>query len=192
LGLKKKRTRRHLLEMGLNITSLIDVLTVLIFFLLKSMTVNSVAISPPANVNIPKTISETPLENSVSVTISNTELRFNNEVILTLENGIIDKKYFDSDNRTILSLKNLLDQKYAQKIHESNSEAKTLGDLKKDRLPANSKNQKLNLQSDFNLQIPAKIIIQADKDLPFHTIQFLLHTAALSGFTDYQFVVAPK
>jgi biopolymer transport protein ExbD len=162
MALKKRRPKRHLLELGLNITSLIDVLTVLIFFLLKSMTVTSVVISPPADLVIPRTASDTPLEDSVSVSLSNQELRMNNEVVVKLTDGQFDKTDFDSDRRTLKNLKTLLDKAAQEK-----------------RQPAAD-------------ELPTKIIIQADKDLPFHTIQFLLHTAALSGFTDYQFVVAPK
>lgn len=162
MALKKKRPKRHLLEMGLNITSLIDVLTVLIFFLVKSMTVNSVVITPPVDLVIPKTTSDTPLEDSVSVALSKQELRMNNELVLKLADGQFDKSVFENDRRTIKALRVLLDKASQDK-----------------RQPA----------SDL---LPTKIIIQADKDLPFHTVQYLLHTAALSGFTDYQFVVAPK
>jgi biopolymer transport protein ExbD len=188
MALKKRRVKRHLLVMGLNITSLIDVLTVLIFFLVKSMTVTSVVISPPADLKIPKTVSDTPLEDSVSISISNNELRLNNEFVLKLENGYVEKKLLDSDQRTIKPLKELLEKEYSKKYQslENASVSK-----KSERLPA-SNIQNQSTKNEPTEKFQGKIIIQADKDLPFHSIQFLLHTAAVSGFTDYQFVVAPK
>lgn len=191
MALKKRRVKRHLLVMGLNITSLIDVLTVLIFFLVKSMTVTSVVISPPADLKIPKTVSDTPIEDSVSISISNNELRLNNEVVLKLENGYVEKKLLDSDQRTIKPLKELLEKEYSKKYQPLENASVSVTAKKGERVPA-SNSQSQSTKSEPTEKFQGKIIIQADKDLPFHSIQFLLHTAAVSGFTDYQFVVAPK
>lgn len=191
MALKKRRVKRHLLVMGLNITSLIDVLTVLIFFLVKSMTVTSVVISPPPDLKIPKTVSDTPIEDSVSISISNNELRLNNEVVLKLENGYVEKKLLDTDQRTIKPLKELLEKEYSKKYQPLEGATTSANPKKGERLPA-SNNPTQSAKNDPPEKFQGKIIIQADKDLPFHSIQYLLHTAAVSGFTDYQFVVAPK
>ena len=40
---------------------------------------------------------------------------------------------------------------------------------------------------DLSILPPGKILIQADHTLPFGTLKYLLHTAAVSSYRDYRF-----
>ena len=39
---------------------------------------------------------------------------------------------------------------------------------------------------------PDKVIIQADKELPFKLVKNMLHTIVVAGYFNYQFVVVPE
>lgn len=166
-GLRRHKKKRHMLEIGLNITSLIDVLVVLIFFLVKSVTVTSSAVSTPPGIKLPSTNSETKVEESTSVSLSSTQLRVNNEVVLEIHGGFKPSD-LENDKRTVKSLR---------------------AALEKER---NKKTEVFRKNGDTNFVLPGKILVQADKDIPFDTLKYLLHTTAASGFTDYQFVVTQK
>lgn len=154
-----------MLEIGLNITSLIDVLTVLLFFLVKSMSVTTSAVQPPPDIRLPAALSDSKVEEATAVSLSIHELRVNSQVILKLSNGHFDPAQIDSAQETIKALMAILTKERQKKLQLFK------GAAGRQFLP------------------PGKILIQADKNLPFSTMKFLLHTAAVAGYTDYQFVV---
>jgi len=168
MALKKSTTKMRLPEMGLNITSLIDVLTVLIFFLIRTMTVTSSAASPPEGLRLPASISEIQGEESTVVAISQKALRVNHDLVSKLSNGHFVGADLDSDGRTLKKLKELLQREHS----------------KKERLFV-SKN-------GGEFMPPSKILIQADKQMRFETLKHVLHTISVAGYTDYQFVIEPR
>jgi biopolymer transport protein ExbD len=55
----------------LKLTSMMDILTVLLLFLLKSFVVDAEVVAPPPDVTLPGSSAETPPENSLVIAISN-------------------------------------------------------------------------------------------------------------------------
>jgi biopolymer transport protein ExbD len=167
--LRKQRKHREILEFSLNITSLMDVLTVLLFFLIKSFSVSSAVLNTPADLHLPENQAKAQIEETVSVSLSPNELRANDKVILRLANGTFRPEDIGPD-RTILKLKAFLDEQ----MQKRNA---ILG-LKFDR----------TLASEGGFP-PGRIIVQSDRNLVFGTVKYVLHTAAKSNYNDYQFIV---
>jgi biopolymer transport protein ExbD len=165
VGRLKRRKRREMLQFTLNVTSLMDVLTVLLFFLVKSYSVSQAALQIPQGMRLPASTVKGELEETVALALSNKELRFNNQVLLTLENGKFNPKDIGKDGKTITQLKHLLDDEYAKRNTLFSEEGTT------DNLP------------------PGRVIIQSDKQLEFAVLKFVLHTAAQAHYNDYEFVV---
>jgi biopolymer transport protein ExbD len=163
--LKKRKERREQLEFSLNVTSLMDVLTVLLFFLVKSYSVSQTALATPEGLRLPASVVKADLEETVSVSLTNKELRINNAVVATLVGGKFESKDLSKDGRVVLPLKTFLDSEYKKRNAVFNS----AGML--DNLP------------------PGRVMIQSDKDLSFGTVKFILHTAAVANYNDYEFVV---
>lgn len=163
-----RKKKRHMLEMGLNITSLIDVLTVILFFLVKSMSVTTAAVKPPPDIRLPAAVSNSKVVEATSVALSLRDLRVNGQVILTLKNGKFAAAQLSRDGQEIKVLQTALTKERQKKL------ALFKG------------------VSGKKFLAPRKILIQADKDLPFDTIKYVLHTAAVAGYTDYQFVVIQR
>src|SRR4051794_11855286 len=163
--LKKRKHRRELMEFTLNVTSLMDVLTVLLFFLVKSYSVSQAALQIPQGLRLPASTVKGELEETVAVALTQKELRVNNQVLITLENGRFPAKELGKDGKTITSLKHMLDDEYARR----NAVFAEEGSI--DNLP------------------PGRVIIQSDKQLEFALVKYVLHTAALAHYNDYAFVV---
>lgn len=162
---RKRNKKVNLPELNVNITALLDVLTVLLFFLVKSFTTSSISIVPPENLRLPASIVKEDVEESMNVILAQDKLIVGDQSLLNLKNGNFDPKDIGGDERTILKLKEFLDKEYE----------------KKTRIFRNA--------GDLELLPPGKITIISDKRLKFSAVKKLLFTAAQSGYTDYQFVV---
>jgi len=168
MSMKKRRKRVDLPAGNVNITSLLDVLTVLLFFLIQSMSVNSMYLDPPKGIRLPASRITADAEESVRVALSKEALSVDGNVITTLVHGEYQKKDLENDNKTIKALKKILENQ----LQKKHAFYKDVGDLK-------------NLNPD-------KVIIQADKQLPFKLVKNMLHTIVVSGYFNYQFVVVPE
>lgn len=169
MALRKKTMRRSLPEMGLNITSLIDVLTVLIFFLIRTMTVSSETFNIPKDLKLPVSVSDTEVQEATVVSVSKKDISVNHEVLLNLDTH---KRYpaseLGEDGKTLVKLKKRLDQERTKK------------------------KQIFVSKGGGEIVPPGRILIQADKDLSFETIKYVLHTVTSAGYTDFQFLAEPK
>jgi len=166
MGLKRRsRITAKLPEVSINITSLMDVLTVLLFFLVKSFSVTSASVDLPKDVRLPASVSDDQFEEGVTVALSKEALYFHNKPIIKLSNGHFKSDDLAGDRKTLIALKDILDRENAKR----KSVFQGAGDLS--FLP------------------PGKIVIQSDKKLPFGVVKHLLHTATVAGYTDYQFVI---
>jgi biopolymer transport protein ExbD len=174
MGLIRPRKRhRESLDLNLNITSLMDVLTVLLFFLLKSFSVDQTTQDVPAGIRLPASVSDRKIESSVTISVLKDEIRIGPDVVMKLNQG---KPYpYDvggKGDKTWLPLKKYLDQQYATRNAVYVKAAEAAGKpLDKTQLP------------------PGRVLIQADRALLFADIKNLLHTAGLAGYSDYDFVV---
>jgi len=142
-----------------------DVLTVLLFFLVKSYSVSQTALQTPQGLRLPASTVRGELEETVSLALTSKELRVNNQVLVTLENGKFSPKDLSKDGRTIKQLKHFLDEEYAKRNAVFREEGTT------DNLP------------------PGRVIIQSDKQLEFAVVKYVLNTAAQAHYNDYEFVV---
>lgn len=166
--LKARKKKDRSLDNTVNITSLMDVMTVLLFFLIKSFTVSSTTLTPPEGVRLPASTVEVPPEETVMVSISDREIRGDNHVLMTYSGGKFTAKDVGPDRLTLMPLQSFL-AKQAKKrmaVYEG--------------------------AGDTSLLPPGKLLIQADKALPFGTLKHVLHTATTAGYADYQFVVTAR
>ena len=165
----KKAKRRPLPEMGLNITSLLDVLTVMIFFLIRTLTVSNQAFEVPEQLRLPAAITDSQAQEATVVALSRKDIRVNHDIILQLDkNHKFPSAEVAEDGRTLAKLKTRLEKE------------------------RNKKKQLFLSKGGSEFIPPGKILIQADKDLPFETVKYMLYTVASSGYTDFQFVVENK
>lgn len=165
--MKKKKSMRMEESAEVNITPLMDVLTVLLFFLIMSASVAPVEMQAPDGIKLPTAQVDNPPKMAVKVALTAKALLVNDKVILNLSDGRFPASALERDQRIVTALKSELDQEF-------------------------KKNQdffKEVADAEAGLLATPPLLIQADKNTSFGTLKLILHTAALSGFGDFQFVV---
>ncbi len=161
-----KRRRAHQSdEMALQITSMADIFTILLVFLLKSYSSSSLAIQPAPGTQLPSGHpAEANLE-ALKVEITQGSVLVEGQAVAQL-NG------FDFNPADV----------GAGGVSQSLSAA-----LEKER-----KRQLLIAQSNSDVKVDPKIIVVADQRVPYSTIKGVLASAALNGYTDFKLAVAKE
>lgn len=154
----------------IDITSLLDILVILLFFLLNSYNPTDLDLSMIANLTLPKSDSKKFGEGAIIVQVNRfKEIWIDNKKIADiLDNGNSQ----DGDNDKIQDLYNELQQASRNLAStESNKQ-----------------------QFENNINVPSKenkkpINILIDKSLTYNEMQKIMHTSYLAGFSNFKFIV---
>ena len=165
--MRRKRSQSPKLneEATLQITSMADIFTIILVFLLKSTSNSSVNISPSQGMKIPESKSQIAPIEALKVEISENGIQVESKPIVDLQNFRFKENEIQP-NATSLAL----------------SEA-----LKKER-----KRQELIAKSNPNVVADSKMILVADERTPYITVKTVLASAAVNGFTDYKLITVNK
>jgi biopolymer transport protein ExbD len=150
-------------EVKLNITSMMDMFTIILIFLLKSYSVNPVNITPNDKLRLPSSTSQTAPEEGLSIAILKDKVVLDKKDLIPMEDGKINRKYLASDGKTIL----LLEKALKKELEKSKFIAKNNKDYK----------------------FKGTIVIQADKTISFKTLKKIMYTTGVSGYSDFRFAV---
>lgn len=166
---KKFRRSRSRGEADVNITSLMDVLTVLLFFLIQSSTSTTFDKSFDDKIQLPASYVKVEPNESIRISVSEDQLFVNEEPLIKLAKGRFPASVLEEDKRTVKPLQELF-------VKEKKKRDEFFKEVAADN------NGKLP---------PLKVMIVADKKLKFQTVKYILHTAAITGFEEYQFLTKP-
>lgn len=92
----------------LNITSMTDMFTILLVFLLQSFAAGEVQIDPAQGVRLPSSSTDKNPVNGVKLSISPTELKFDQTLVAKVSNNVIEASAIDSSDSNFI--KPLFDQ----------------------------------------------------------------------------------
>ncbi len=150
----------------IDITSLLDILTILLVFLLQSYNSSGVVINVPKGIELPKSSSESLNNFGVNVQVSKTQIWVDDKEILNSENQE-NTNVFDEGGRRIIPLFNEL-VKIKEVIKQS---------------------EKLSPEAKKFSGI-ANLIV--DKSLKYNYLKRVMYTCASAGFKEFKFVVLTK
>ena len=157
----KLQTKRVSTNTSLNITSMMDMFTIILVFLLKSFGSGSVELKVPKNIELPSSTSNKAPVNVVSIIVDKSSIVLEDKYVVDHVNGQIPSRYLDDNNLEIIPLYNkLLD--YANR--------------QKDLVPEKAK------------KISGKILLQMDKNLSFALLRQIMYTAGKAGFDNFKFL----
>ncbi len=143
----KKREKKE--PMDIDITSLLDILVILLVFLLKSYNASDLKLDLVKSLTVPDSKARKLGNHAVIVQVDkNKNIWVDKKLIGTIPNS----------GSEIPSLKELLENK-----------------KKEDRAPAAKKAKSINLVFD--------------KNTPYKSLQKVMHTSAIVGFTEFKFIV---
>jgi biopolymer transport protein ExbD len=147
----------------IDITSLLDILTILLVFLLQSYNSSGVIINVPKGIELPRSASESLNNFGVNVQVSKTQIWVDDAEVVNTENAD-QGQLFDEGGRRIIPLYNQL-----VKIKETIKQSEKLSpDAKK-------------FSGVINLVV--------DKSLKYNYIKRIMHTCATAGYKEFKFVV---
>ncbi len=138
---------------SLILTSLMDILTVLVLFLLKSFVLEGEAVTPVPGVSLPQSSSQTAPRSGIVIAIFNDSVMLNGEVVATVS------KSTTSDDLMISPL--------AKKLDESREQAQEIARLR---------------GGDSKDTFDGTVSIQGDRDINFAILQRVMYTCSASGY----------
>ncbi len=165
LGMFKKKKNRQSDEMALQITSMADIFMILIVFLLKSFATGTVSLVPTAGLKLPAATAEAPDLNALKVEISETSVQIEGKPVMELHHFATDAKDI-SANGSSTSLATAFETE--------------------------RKRQLMIAQGNSAVQVDSKLIVVADRRVPYATVKTVLASAALHGFTEFKLAVIKK
>lgn len=143
----------------LQLTSMVDMFTILLVFMLKSQSTSAIHITPSKGLNLPYSSSEKNPVEALKLVISRDGIYLNDQMVVELTDGNISPSALDpADPLFIKPLFEALDleTKKSMEIAERNSELKFEG----------------------------TVLVQADSKLNFGQLSKVMHTASLAGYAD--------
>lgn len=157
---RKRRKGKGPLE--IDITSLLDILVILLIFLLRSYNSSNVTMSIPEGITLPRSNSQSINTSGVMIQVSPNRIWVDDKKILDSEN--LPKRLYDQGKKRIIPLYDELVRKReeVQNIARATQKAKPFSGI-------------------------ANLII--DKTLKYNYLKKLMYTCAIAGYKKYNFVV---
>ncbi len=169
-----KKARRQSTNAGLNITSMMDMMTIILVFLLKSYSTSDVSVAPSDQLQLPTSSSSKPPELAVNLVVARNRIVVDGVPVLDLTT-VPDEEHPGEPMTAVPE-----DEKRGQvitklydRLVEKAEAAKTLAE------------QSGSEEHAFK----GRILIQCDKELPFGVLREVMYTAGQAQFGEFKFVV---
>jgi len=150
--------------MDLNLTSMMDMFTIILVFLIFSFSSQDQNLKLDPDLSLPESTAAIEFKWAINVNLTPTELRVEGNTIARVKNGKFAGVKVDKDKKRVMPLFNLL-KKY--KDIESREKVNPTGD-------------------------ETVISFQADKNQQFEVVDLVMKTAAQAGYPNFRFVVLKK
>jgi len=163
---RKAKVRIEEDEAELNITSLMDIMTIILVFLLKSYSTEEITVTPSDDLNLPNSTATLKPELAVNAIVTQAGITVDGVEVVQVSGGVVDPG-----------------QKKGQLISPLFDRLKVLADSEKDRHDGNPK-----VFSPFT----GRLLLQVDKNIPFSLVREVMYTAGQAQFSEFKFVVYGK
>lgn len=159
----KRGKNRESSDVALQITSMADIFTILLVFLLKGLSSDALQIAPSNGTILPAGVNTSTLaEPALQIELSKDGIMVEKETISPLQDYRISPKELNQDgNLTVLS----------------------------ERLNKERERQKMIAQANDTVKIDGRVIIMSDQKVPFSTMKPVLRTLAANGYSEIKFAV---
>jgi biopolymer transport protein ExbD len=150
---------------GLQITSMIDMFTIILVFLLKTYASSAITIAPGKDVRLPdSTAVQQPIE-ALKMVVARSGIYVDDKSVVT----------FDAAGNLPGTAVDKQDKKFIRPLY--------------DALKAQADKTKSIAKENTNVQFEGKLIFQGDQALGYETMKKVMYTAAFAGYTDVKFAV---
>jgi biopolymer transport protein ExbD len=186
----KKKTRRLATDDELNITSMMDMMTIILVFLLKSFSATEVTVTASDKLVLPMSSASRQPDVALVIAVQKNRLLLDNEDKFGEDKSEISlEPYGDPDNPGKTLYKIADDQKQGlfipslfQALDDKRRMAKEFSDAA-DALAKKSK------KGSADMGFEGRILLQIDKDIPFQVLRDIMFTAGQAQYAEFEFVV---
>ena len=153
---------------GLMLTSMLDILTCILFFLLKNFSSVVSDFAAAKDIVLPRSSSQLPPNPALHLVVTKEAILLDNKPVARIVNGEIDKKDLWKDGVTIVELARELKAQKERSIQQSSDPT----------------------QNDKSFT--GTVVLQADKDLKHALLKKVIYTAGISDFVMLKLAVMKK
>ncbi len=168
---KRKQRRQKAVPAKLQITSMMDMFTIILIFLLCSFSENPETIDLSKNVQLPESTAKQNYKENIRLVLSNQAMMLGGKTIGTIKDG----KVVDLDPNNL---------RKSELYKQLTIYRKDLEKHKEPMAELGGSTQEAKEQPD--------ILFLCDKRLTFKTINSVVKTAGMAGFPNFQFAVLAK
>lgn len=146
---------------------MVDMFVILLVFLLKTYSTSPVNITPKDGLRIPESNATADPVDVVKLIVSQDAVFVEDKKVMDLEKGRVPASVADKNDPSFLkALYEALDEraKLAQSISKVND----------------------------SFEFDGKVLMQADRDLPYEVLQKVMYTSMMAGYADVKLAVAQK
>jgi biopolymer transport protein ExbD len=145
---------------ALNITAMMDMMTIILVFLLKSYTASSLSVQQSAELVIPNSSSQVRPQDSINIIVSLSEISVNDKKTAPVVNGLIPEEYRSGGTPLVSALLEALEKEVDK--------------------------QKYIAKYNPNAPFLGRVNVIADKRIPYQTIISVLYTAGQAELKQYK------
>lgn len=149
-------------EVPLQITSMADIFTILLVFLLKSFSTGATTLTPTAGLILPAAQAAEPSAEALRIEVSENAVLIEGRPVAPLKNFRLERSPAGAQG-TIPQL---------------------VAEFEKER-----KRQLLVSKADSNVKVDGRMIVLSDRRVPYGTLKAVLASGAVQGFTDFKLAV---
>lgn len=161
---KKTTASQGSQDVSLPITSMADIFTILLVFLIKSYSSGSLSISPSAGLQLPVAEAAADQIEALKVEIGKTAINIEGQPVVSLNDFVFPEK----------DIKGGVSESLSQSIQRYRER------------------QKWITQANSDVKMDSKLVLIADQNAPYRAIKSVLASAAIHGYTDFKLVVVNK
>ena len=167
----KKKSRRGGGEGTLSITSMMDMMTIILVFLLKSYQTENVSVAASDDLQIPISTAEKSPKLAVNVVVSRKDIVVDGEFVIDLEQTV------DDNGAQTIEVPD--DEKRGQLIAKLYDLMLAKAETAKD----------LGAKAGEKFEFEGEVLLQVDKRMPFSVVREVMFTAGQAQFGKFRFVV---
>ncbi|MEO0321590.1 MAG: biopolymer transporter ExbD [Myxococcota bacterium] len=164
------RRRQKKKPPGLMLTSLLDMFTIILIFLIVSFEAESHEFRLNPDLTLPESSARAQLKPAVNVAVTGQQVLVDNEPVYTLTNGAVPG---EGDVEAIDEVVEALRAEYEKRF----------GHLGGDAASANEADETAEASEG------AIVVVQADRELEYRTLYAILRSAATAGFFKYRLAI---
>jgi len=168
-----KKARRQEVDTNLNINSMMDMMTIILVFLLKSYSATDVSVAPSDDLTLPFSSAQKAPEVAVNLVLEQGRILVDGVPVVTLTKQTDEKsgKELVAVPESEMQGQNI--GELYEVLYEKAEQAKALGDR----------------SNNPDLAFKGRILLQVDKEMPYSVLRSVMYTAGQAQFGEFKFVV---